>query len=44
MLSGEAHYFRMPHELWRDRLTRLKAMGLNTISTYIPWYAVIFIL
>ena len=26
------HYFRVPHEYWEDRLTRLKAMGLNTIQ------------
>ena len=37
ILSGEMHYFRVPREYWRDRLEKLKACGLNTVATYIPW-------
>lgn len=35
--SGEFHYSRVPHEYWRHRLKMLKAMGLNTVSTYVFW-------
>src|SRR6478609_5505463 len=37
IISGEIHYARIPHEYWRDRLKKAKAMGLNTISTYVFW-------
>ncbi|GGH36523.1 glycoside hydrolase family 35 protein [Paenibacillus segetis] len=37
LLSGALHYFRIVPEYWRDRLLKLKACGLNTIETYIPW-------
>lgn len=33
ILSGSIHYFRVPPEYWRDRLTKLKAAGLNTVDT-----------
>ena len=26
------HYFRIPHEYWRDRLQRMKALGCNSIQ------------
>ena len=35
--SGEMHYPRVPPEHWRDRFRKAKAMGLNTITTYIFW-------
>ncbi len=35
--SGAMHYFRIPHEYWEDRLLKLKAAGLNTVETYVPW-------
>ena len=35
--SGSIHYFRVVPEYWRDRLLKLKAMGCNTVETYIPW-------
>lgn len=35
--SGEMHYARIPREYWRDRLKKLKALGLNTVSTYMFW-------
>ena len=31
------HYPRIPHEYWRDRLKRARAMGLNTVSAYVFW-------
>ena len=31
------HYFRILPEYWRDRLEKLKALGCNTVETYIPW-------
>lgn len=37
ILSGEIHYARIPREYWRARLKLVKAMGLNTISTYVFW-------
>ncbi|HEX3927366.1 MAG TPA: beta-galactosidase family protein, partial [Gemmatimonadales bacterium] len=37
IISGEMHYARVPREYWRDRLRKAKAMGLNTISTYVFW-------
>ncbi len=37
IISGELHYARIPREYWRDRLKKARAMGLNTISTYVFW-------
>ncbi|UOQ48442.1 beta-galactosidase [Gracilibacillus caseinilyticus] len=37
ILSGGIHYFRVVPEHWEDRLQKLKALGLNTVETYIPW-------
>lgn len=37
LLSGAMHYFRVVPEYWHDRLIKLKAMGLNTVETYVPW-------
>ncbi|MBU4285655.1 MAG: beta-galactosidase [Verrucomicrobia bacterium] len=31
-------YFRLPLASWRDRLEKAKAGGLNTVSSYMPWY------
>ena len=35
--SGEMHYPRVPRTQWRDRFRKARAMGLNTITTYIFW-------
>lgn len=35
--GGEFHYFRVPKELWKDRIQKVKEAGCNLISTYIPW-------
>jgi beta-galactosidase len=39
IISGEIHYARIPREYWRDRLKKARAMGLNTVSTYVFWNA-----
>ena len=39
IISGEMHYPRIPRAYWRDRLKMAKAMGLNTITTYVFWNA-----
>jgi beta-galactosidase len=39
IIAGEMHYQRVPRAYWRDRLRMAKAMGLNTITTYIFWNA-----
>jgi beta-galactosidase len=39
MISGEMHYTRIPPDCWRDRMKMAKAMGLNTIGTYVFWNA-----
>lgn len=35
--SGEMHYPRVPREYWRDRMKKMRAMGLNTLCTYVFW-------
>lgn len=37
LLSGAMHYFRIVPQYWQDRLMKMKACGLNTVETYIPW-------
>lgn len=37
IISGEMHYARIPRAYWRDRLGMAKAMGLNSITTYVFW-------
>ncbi len=37
IISGEMHYTRVPREAWRARMKMAKAMGLNTIGTYVFW-------
>lgn len=37
IISGSMHYFRTVPEYWRDRLTKIRDMGCNTVETYIPW-------
>jgi beta-galactosidase len=39
IISGEMHYARVPRPYWRDRLKKARAMGLNTICTYMFWNA-----
>uniref|UniRef100_A0A8C9YUA0 Beta-galactosidase n=1 Tax=Sander lucioperca TaxID=283035 RepID=A0A8C9YUA0_SANLU len=37
ILGGSIHYFRVPRGYWEDRLLKMKACGLNTLTTYVPW-------
>ncbi len=37
ILAGAMHYFRVTPEYWRDRMIKLKGMGLNTLETYVCW-------
>jgi len=39
LLFLNTHFFvsRFKWQLWKDRLLRVKALGLNTIQTYVPW-------
>ncbi|TKY48267.1 Beta-galactosidase 17 [Spatholobus suberectus] len=37
IIGGDLHYFRVHPEYWEDRLLKAKALGLNTIQTYVPW-------
>lgn len=37
IVSGALHYFRVHPDLWEDRLSRLRALGANTVDTYVPW-------
>ena len=39
IISGEMHYARIPRVYWRDRFRMAKAMGLNTVTTYVFWNA-----
>jgi len=36
-ISGELHYARIPRQYWRARLRMARAMGLNTVATYVFW-------
>jgi beta-galactosidase GanA len=37
IIGGSFHYFRTRPEQWEDRLERMKAAGLNTVTTYVAW-------
>jgi beta-galactosidase len=37
ILSGEVHYARIPRERWRYAMQMARAMGLNTVTTYVFW-------
>ena len=37
IISGAIHYERVPRPYWRDRLRKARAMGLNTVETYVFW-------
>ncbi len=39
MISGEMHCPRIPRAYWHERMKMAKAMGLNTIGTYVFWNA-----
>jgi beta-galactosidase len=35
--SGEMHYPRVPRAYWKDRMRKMRALGLNTLCTYVFW-------
>ncbi|MFE4518481.1 beta-galactosidase family protein [Kitasatospora sp. NPDC056783] len=37
VVAGAVHYFRVHPGLWEDRLRRVRALGVNTVDTYVPW-------
>ena len=37
ILAGSIHYFRVHPTDWHHSLYNLKAMGFNTVETYVPW-------
>ena len=37
ILSGSIHYFRVHPSDWRHSLYNLKALGFNTVETYVSW-------
>lgn len=39
ILAGSIHYFRVHPDDWYHSLYNLKALGFNTVETYIPWNA-----
>src|ERR1700734_1684783 len=36
-MMGEFHYSRYPDSQWRDELLKMKAGGVDIVSTYIFW-------
>lgn len=36
-VMGEMHYTRVPRDKWQDILLKMKANGINVISTYVFW-------
>lgn len=37
IIAGSMHYPRIPRAYWRERFRLARAMGLNTITTYVFW-------
>ncbi|MFC0275295.1 beta-galactosidase family protein [Enterococcus devriesei] len=37
IMSGAIHYFRVDPNDWYHSLYNLKALGFNTVETYVPW-------
>ncbi|KAE9527786.1 glycoside hydrolase family 35 protein [Testudinibacter aquarius] len=37
IISGAVHYFRIVPDYWYRTLYNLKAMGCNSVETYVPW-------
>ncbi|HET6487917.1 MAG TPA: beta-galactosidase, partial [Spirochaetia bacterium] len=37
LLCSSVHYFRIPRELWKDRLQRVKDAGYTCVDLYFPW-------
>jgi beta-galactosidase len=37
IISGSMHYPRVPRPYWRDRMRKMRALGLNTLCAYVFW-------
>ncbi|XP_018016621.1 beta-galactosidase-1-like protein 2 [Hyalella azteca] len=37
IFSGSFHYFRVHPDYWRETFKKMRAAGLNTVQTYVPW-------
>ena len=37
LASGSIHYSRVHPAQWSDRLARARALGVNAVTTYVPW-------
>ena len=37
IISGEIHYPRVPREYWRDRLRKMRSLGVNAVCIYTFW-------
>ncbi|HEU5128525.1 MAG TPA: beta-galactosidase [Glycomyces sp.] len=37
LLCASLFYFRLPREVWRDRLAQVRATGYRAIDVYLPW-------
>lgn len=37
LISGAIHYFRIHPDLWEDRISKMKLLGLNCLELYVPW-------
>lgn len=37
LLCASVFYFRIPRELWRERLETLSKLGYNAVDVYFPW-------
>ena len=36
-IMGEIHYLRVPHQYWEEEILKMKAGGVNLITTYAFW-------
>lgn len=37
LLCSSLFYFRIPEELWEDRIIKIKNLGYNCLDVYFPW-------
>ena len=37
VIASDYQYYRDRREVWEDRLTKLKGLGVNVITFYTPW-------
>lgn len=37
LLCSSLFYFRIPEDLWEDRIVKIKSLGYNCLDVYFPW-------